>query len=166
MVKNKINTLIINPSFNHNLCCKYSNGQCEPILDIYVLKALQWYKEIFNSMIFGPLNHFLKIQKSIETPTLKVGPLGSVWAHSFTLSYTPENVYVIFGLHSQPTPFHALTLVEGYNCDTCILRTIVMFIIEYLVKTNLAFKNIVLEKLFGHLLLKMFCHHTFKICKK
>ncbi len=29
-----------------------------------------------------------------------------------------------------------------------------MFIFEYLVGTNLAFKNIVLEKLFGHLLLK------------
>jgi hypothetical protein len=29
-----------------------------------------------------------------------------------------------------------------------------MFIIEYLVGINLAFKNIILEKLFGHLLLK------------
>jgi hypothetical protein len=34
------------------------------------------------------------------------------------------------------------------------VRTITMFIIEYLVGTNLAFKNIFLEKLFGHLLLK------------
>ncbi len=29
-----------------------------------------------------------------------------------------------------------------------------MFIIEYLTRINLAFKNIILEKLFGHLLLK------------
>ncbi len=100
MVKNKINTLTINPSFNHNLCCKYSNGQCEPILDIYVLKALQWYKEIFNSMIFGPLNHFLKIQKSIETPTLKVGPLGSVF-----LGYTPSPNL------SMPLPWSKATIV-------------------------------------------------------
>ncbi len=33
-------------------------------------------------------------------------------------------------------------------------RTLAMFIIEYLVGTNLAFKNIVLEKLFSHPLLK------------
>jgi hypothetical protein len=33
-------------------------------------------------------------------------------------------------------------------------RTITMFIIEYLAGTNLAFKNIVGEKLFGHPLLK------------
>ncbi len=37
---------------------------------------------------------------------------------------------------------------------TTYARTITMFIFEYLVGTNLAFKNIVLEKLFGHLLLK------------
>jgi hypothetical protein len=31
-------------SFGHNLCFKCSNGSCEPILDIYVSIAFQWYK--------------------------------------------------------------------------------------------------------------------------
>jgi len=58
--------------FSHNLCCKYSNGSCKPILDIYVLKSFQWYKKLLNSMNFDPSNHSLDIQESIRTPTLKV----------------------------------------------------------------------------------------------
>jgi len=37
MVESQINILNPNPSFGHNLCFKYSNGSCEPILNIYVL---------------------------------------------------------------------------------------------------------------------------------
>jgi len=73
MVGNQIDTLIPDPSFSHNLCCKYSNGSCQPILDIYVLKAFQWYKEVFNLMSFDPWNYFMKIQNSIRTLTPKVG---------------------------------------------------------------------------------------------
>jgi hypothetical protein len=36
MVENQINNLIIDPSFGHNLCFKYSNGTCKPILNIYI----------------------------------------------------------------------------------------------------------------------------------
>jgi hypothetical protein len=34
VVKNQIVILTIGPSFGHNLCCKYSNRLCGPILDI------------------------------------------------------------------------------------------------------------------------------------
>jgi hypothetical protein len=61
MVKSQIDTLILGLSFDHNLCFKYSNDSYEPILDIYVLKSFQWYKEIFNPMIFDLWNYFLKI---------------------------------------------------------------------------------------------------------
>ncbi len=54
MVKSQIGTLIINPSFGHNLYFKYSNGSCKLILNIYVSKSFQWYKEHFNPMNFGP----------------------------------------------------------------------------------------------------------------
>ncbi len=40
------------PSFDHNLCSKYLNGLCEPILDIWVPRAFQWYNELFNPMSF------------------------------------------------------------------------------------------------------------------
>jgi hypothetical protein len=39
MVENQIGNLIFDLSFDHNLCFKYSNGTCEPISDIYVLRA-------------------------------------------------------------------------------------------------------------------------------
>jgi hypothetical protein len=66
-------------SFGHNLCFKSPNGLCEPILDIYVPKDFQQYKELFNPMGFDPYNRSLKIQKSIWTPTPKVGIHLGVW---------------------------------------------------------------------------------------
>ncbi len=55
-----MDTLTLDLSFGHNLCCQYSNGSCEPILD-YVLKDFQWYKEVFNLMNFDASNYSLKI---------------------------------------------------------------------------------------------------------
>jgi hypothetical protein len=99
VVENQIDTLIPNLSFDHNLCCKYSNGSCEPILDIYVLISFQWYKEIFSLMNFDPSNYSLKIWESIRIPTPKMGvhlgmcglipshylALLGVWLPSYTL---------------------------------------------------------------------------------
>jgi hypothetical protein len=34
VVESQIGSLTPGPSFGHNLCFKYSNGTCEPILDI------------------------------------------------------------------------------------------------------------------------------------
>jgi hypothetical protein len=79
MVRSQIGNLILGPSFGHNLCFKYSNGSCEPILDIFVLRDFQWYKRFFNPMSFDPCNRPLKIQKSIRTPTPKMGAHLVVW---------------------------------------------------------------------------------------
>jgi hypothetical protein len=40
-------------------------------------------------------------------------PFESVWVHSVTFFHLPGNVNVTPGLHSWPTPFHALTLVAS-----------------------------------------------------
>jgi hypothetical protein len=61
------------PSFGYNLCVTCPNGSCEPISNIYVPRAFQWYKEFFHPMGYNPYNHFLKIGESIGTPTLKMG---------------------------------------------------------------------------------------------
>ncbi len=61
VVRNQIDILILDLYFNHNLCCKYSNGSCQPILDIYVLRNFQWYKEVFNPMNFDFFDHSLNI---------------------------------------------------------------------------------------------------------
>ncbi len=101
-------------SFDHNLCIKYPNGSCEPILDIYIPRAFQWYKEIFNPMGFDPCDRSLKIWKSIETPILKVGAHLRMWrfipSHSRTL---PRAWNVTPGLHSWLAPSQALALVAS-----------------------------------------------------
>jgi len=96
MFGSQIGNLIPNLSFGHNFCFKYLNASCKPILDIYVSRSFQWYEKIFNPMIFDPCNCSLKIQESIGGPSrlqLPSGsPLGSVWVHSLTLSYTLGNM--------------------------------------------------------------------------
>jgi len=91
-----------NPSFGHNLCCKYSNGSCELILDIHVLISFQWYKKPFNLMNFDLSNCSLKIWESIGILTPK---WESTWecVGSFlhTLSHYREcDFWVIFSTHT------------------------------------------------------------------
>jgi hypothetical protein len=54
MVGSQIANLTPGLSFGHNLCFKCSNESCELILDIYVSKSFQWYKNLFNPMGFDP----------------------------------------------------------------------------------------------------------------
>jgi len=112
MVRNQIFYLTPGLFFGHNLYFKCPNGSCEPILDIYVPRVVQWYKELFNTMGFDLCNRFLKIRDSIETPTPKVGaPLG-VWrfipSHSLALLGTWD---VTLELPSWPSPLQAFALV-------------------------------------------------------
>ncbi len=89
MIESQISNLTSAPSFGHNLCFKCPNELCEPILDIYVPRAFQWYNEFFNPMNFNPCNHFLKIWESTRTPTPKVrahlGAWGFISSHFPTL---------------------------------------------------------------------------------
>jgi hypothetical protein len=80
-----------NLSFGHNLCFKCQYGSCKTILDIYVSRAFQWYKKLFNPMGFNPYNYFLKIWESMGIPTPKVG------AHFWEC----EGSYLHTLLHSQ-----------------------------------------------------------------
>jgi hypothetical protein len=103
----QIVNLIPNPSFGHNLCFKYPNGSWNPILDIYVSRTFQWYKELFNPMSFDPYNHFLKIQESIETPIPKVGAHLGMWGFTFIHFRGHEMWFLGFTLglhHCKPLP--------------------------------------------------------------
>jgi hypothetical protein len=114
MVESQSDNLIFCPSFAHNWCFNHPNGSCEPILNIYVPRAFQWYKELHNPMGFDPCNHFLKIWKSIRTPTPKVRAHLGVWrfihSHSPTLLGTWD---VILRLPSWPASLQALALVAN-----------------------------------------------------
>jgi len=114
MVGSQIGTLIPDLSFGHKLCFKYPNGSCEIILDIYVSRTLQWYKELFNPISFDPYNCPLKIQESIRTPTPKVG------IHLGMCGFIPSHFPILLGawnlipmLHSWFAPLQALALVAS-----------------------------------------------------
>ncbi len=111
MVESQIGHLIPDPSFGHNLCFKYSNGWCKPILNIYVSKYFQWYKELLNPMNFDPCNHPLKIWESIGTPIPKVRAHLGVWGFIPSLSCTPGNMKCDSRAHSWPTLSQAFILV-------------------------------------------------------
>jgi hypothetical protein len=114
VIGSQIGNLTPNLSFDHNLCFKCPNGSCEPILDIFVSRAFQSYKELFNPMGFDSYNCYLKIQKSIKTPTPKVGVHLGMWG--LILSHSPTLLgawNVIPGLHFWPAPLQALALVAS-----------------------------------------------------
>jgi hypothetical protein len=80
-------------SFGHNLCFRCSNGQCKPILDIYIPKYFHWYKELFKTLNFDPCNCPLKIWKSTGTPTPQnETPLGCEGSFPHTFSHSHEYV--------------------------------------------------------------------------
>ncbi len=79
VVESQIANLILDLSFDHNLCFRCPNGLCEPILNIYVSITFQCYKELFKPMGFDPCNRALKIWESIGTPTPTMGVHLRVW---------------------------------------------------------------------------------------
>jgi hypothetical protein len=90
LVGSQTSSLTPDPSFGHNLCFRCPNEQCKPILDIWVPRAFQWYKERHKPLSFGPSNRSLKFWESTGTPSPKVGVALGVWgltpSHSPTLS--------------------------------------------------------------------------------
>jgi hypothetical protein len=61
------------PSFSHNFPFRCPNEQCEPILDIYVSRSFQWYKERNTPLRFDPSTRTLKFRESTGTPSLQMG---------------------------------------------------------------------------------------------
>jgi hypothetical protein len=88
VVGSQIANLTPSLSFGHNLCFRCPNGSCEPILDIYVSIAFQWYEKLLEPLGFGRCNHSLNIRESTRTPTPNMGALGSVRVLSLTLFST------------------------------------------------------------------------------
>jgi hypothetical protein len=114
MVRSQIGSLIPDLSFGNNLCSKYPNGSCEPILNILVPRSFRWYKKLFNIMSFDPCNRPLKIWESIGIPTPRVRAHLGVWG--FIPSHFPtfpRAWNLIPGLYFWLTPLQALALVTS-----------------------------------------------------
>jgi hypothetical protein len=133
VVRSQIGNLTSGPSFGHNLCFKCPNGSCKPILDIYVPKGFQCYKEIFDSMGFDPCNRSLKIWESIGSPTPKVGIHLGVWGFIPSFSHTPRNMkcdsrtshlvrtFVSLCLGCEPKTRVVTYTVSCNSCNSCNL---------------------------------------------
>jgi len=68
VVGSQIVSLTLGPFFTHNLCCICPNDSCEAILDIYILRPFQRYKEHLNARCFDPCNCALSFWESRRTP--------------------------------------------------------------------------------------------------
>jgi len=114
VVGSQIGSLTPGPSFGHNLCFRCPNEQCEPILDIYVPRTFQWYKEHHKPLSFNPWNFSLKFWESTETPSPKVGVALGVWgftpSYSLTLSYILESMWGDSRASSWPATLQPLCL--------------------------------------------------------
>jgi hypothetical protein len=114
VVKSQTTSLTPDLSFDHNLCFRCPNGQCEPILDIYTSIAFQWYKKIYKKMGFDPCNCALRIRDSIWDSNSQHGSsLGSVRVHSLTLFALPGACDVTPGSLSWPATLQPLALVTS-----------------------------------------------------
>jgi hypothetical protein len=79
MVGSQTVNLTSGPSFDHTLCFKCPNGSCKPISNIYVPRAFQWYKKVFNLLSFDPVIVLWRFWSppGLQTPKVEA-PLG-VW---------------------------------------------------------------------------------------
>ncbi len=106
--------LTLDLSFANNLCFRRPNGHYEPILDIYVSIAFQWYKKLFEGMGFDPWNHTLKIKKSIWDSNSEHGSLlVSVKVHSLTFFALRGACDVTARSSSWPATLQPLALVAS-----------------------------------------------------
>jgi hypothetical protein len=102
MVGSQFSNLTPNRSFGHNLCFKCPNGSCEPILDIYVSKAFEWSKELFNPMGFDPCNCILKIQDSNSQNGSSFGSMEVQFSHFPILSTSQGHELWLMGFTLGP----------------------------------------------------------------
>jgi hypothetical protein len=54
VIESQIANLTPCPFFGHNLCFKYPNESCKPILDIFVPRDFQWCRKLLHPMGFDP----------------------------------------------------------------------------------------------------------------
>jgi len=114
LVESQIGNLTPGLSFGHNLCFRCPNEQCETILDIYVPRAFQWYKERHKLLSFDPSNWSLKFWRSPRTSSPKVRVALGVWGLTPSHSPTLPGVYDVTPGHPLgPHPCNPFALVAS-----------------------------------------------------
>jgi len=90
VVRSQINNLTPGPSFSHDLCFKYPNGSCEPIL---------MFQKLFNDIKNFSIQWVQPLQSLFEDSIVHRDPksqsgnsLGSVGVHSLTFFHILESM--------------------------------------------------------------------------
>jgi hypothetical protein len=112
LVRSQTDNSTPGPYFDHNLCFRCPNEQCELILNMYVPRAFQWYKKHHKTFSFDPWNRSLKFWESTGLPSPKVGVALGVWG--FTPSHflrLPGVCDVTLGISLGPHPYKPFALV-------------------------------------------------------
>jgi len=110
------------PFIGHNLCFNHPNKSCEPILDIYVPRVFQWFKDFDNLIGFDPYNWSLKIWEFIGTSIPKVGAHLGMWG--FIPSHSPTLLGawdVTSGLPSWCAPL-PWSRAQGQGCNNITIH--------------------------------------------
>jgi len=121
VVRSQIGNLTFGPFFGHILCFKYSNGLCEPILNIYVPRS---FNDTRNFSIRWVLTPAIAFWKSIGTLIPKMSAHLGVWgfipSRSLALSGTWNVIPKLpLGPHlCKPLPW---SQAQGQGCDINIL---------------------------------------------
>ncbi len=76
-------------SFGHNLCCKYPNGSCKPILNIYIPKASNDINN-FSTQWIWPLQSPSKKRDSNSQSGSSLGSVGGSFLHTLLHSQKHE----------------------------------------------------------------------------
>jgi hypothetical protein len=105
MVRSQIDILIPGLSFGYNLCCEYSNGSCKPILNIYVLKSFQWYKNFSIQWILTPQITFWKF-----------GSLQGLQFTKWESTWECVSSFLHIFLHSQECDSQVALLARTFPC--------------------------------------------------
>ncbi len=105
VVRSRIVNLTPSPSFGHIVYFLCPNGSCKPILYIYISRAFQKHKELFNPMVLTRAIVLWKFENPLELQLpnweLILGVWGFITSHSPTFSGA-WNVTPM--LHFWPTP--------------------------------------------------------------
>jgi len=95
LVGSQTGSLTPDLSFGHNLCFKCPNEQCKPILNIYILRAFQWYKERHNHWILTPE---IALWNFGSPPRLHLPKWELPWECEGSLPHTPSHFLTLPGV--------------------------------------------------------------------
>jgi hypothetical protein len=148
VVGNQTASLILDPSFAHNLGYKCPNGQCKAIFDIYASRPFQWHQEHLNARCFRPCCRTLNIRESQRTrsphffqvlgftPTLGQCRVATIDFHNYVINIHNFIIKSAYDSHAHNSAW----LVHVISMGTSWIFSIHVITYVYDLKINKSFR--------------------------